>query len=267
MRYDATAAKPCSAANEALTLERHTLSSGFFERCAATALRMRKAVDHAEAAWLLEQAAALLGADCAAFASFMAKDREGESYRFVLACDPTWCMEYESLSLYCDDPWLDYVRENVDPQVSDRIAAQGSRARLAVELAGRYGFKCALVVPAHEHKGVSRFGALCLGSNRPGYFAEAGLDAASYTATGFARAMQEWIVERLREELLDRCPLSETEIDLLRHERRGLSSKEVAGMLKTTAATVNSRWQRLNAKLGVANRRAAALLAVEHGLL
>jgi len=267
MRYDATAAKPCSATPESPSLERHTLSGGFFERCAATALRLRKADDHAEAALLLEQAAALLGADCAAFASFMAQDRDGESYRFVLACDPTWCMEYESLSLYCDDPWLHYVRENVEPQVSNRIEAHGSRAKLAVELAGRYGFKSALVVPAHEHKGVSRFGALCIGSNRPGYFNEAGLDAACYAATGFARAMQEWMVERLRDDLLNRCPLSNTEIDLLRHERRGLSSKEVAGMLKTTAATVNSRWQRLNAKLGVANRRAAALLAAEHGLL
>jgi len=267
MRYDATEVKHCSGSPELQTLGHRTRSSGFFEQCAATALSLRKATDHVEAAVLLDQAARLLGADCAAFASFMAQDHEGESYRFVLACDPTWCMEYESLRLYCDDPWLHYVRENVEPQVSERIPAYGSRARLALQLAAKYGFKGALVVPAHEHKGVSRFGALCLGSNRPGYFDDTGLDAACYAATGFARAMQEWLVERLREDLLNRCRLSDSEIDLLRHERRGLSSKEVANLMKTTATTVNSRWQRLNAKLGVANRRAAATLAAEHGLL
>jgi DNA-binding NarL/FixJ family response regulator len=79
--------------------------------------------------------------------------------------------------------------------------------------------------------------------------------------------MQKWIVEQMRDELLRRYQLTPAEIELLRHERRGLTTKASAREMNTTPAAVNSRWQRLIAKLGLPNRRSAAVLAAEHGLL
>jgi DNA-binding NarL/FixJ family response regulator len=46
-----------------------------------------------------------------------------------------------------------------------------------------------------------------------------------------------------------------------------LGTKAIANTLDTTAAAVDSRFQRLNQKLGVPNRRSAATLAAEYGLV
>lgn len=54
---------------------------------------------------------------------------------------------------------------------------------------------------------------------------------------------------------------------LLQWEWQGLNSKQIGNLLGMGPAYVDSRFQRLNLKLGVPNRRAAAKLAAEYGLI
>jgi DNA-binding CsgD family transcriptional regulator len=239
----------------------------FFARIAAAALKIGQARDGAEVSAALDEARALFSADAAAFASFMRDDEAYESYRFILACDPTWCLEYESAASYMHDPWLAYVRHQSEAVLTSQVPVRSAPAAEVVALARRYGFASAVLLPAHAPQGLTRLGALVLGSASPGYFDEETLPTVAVAATGLAQSLHTWQVSKLREEMLDRVRLSAEELTLLEYARQGLSSKEVGRLKQVTAQSVDSRWQRLNNKLGVSSRANAARLAAEYGLV
>ena len=61
--------------------------------------------------------------------------------------------------------------------------------------------------------------------------------------------------------------LSDREVEVLRLVARGLSNREVAGELHISRRTAEHHVQHIYAKIGVSTRAAAALFAMEHGLL
>jgi DNA-binding CsgD family transcriptional regulator len=249
------------------TLAEVVADPAFYRRVAALAVRVSQGRDEAEVSAAMEEACLLFGADAAAFASFMQDDEAYESYRFILACDPLWCLEYEGGACYMHDPWLDYVRHHAEPMLVGRLPARSGPGKAVEALAQGYGFASGVVVPAPAVQGLTRVGALVLGSHSPEYFNEDTLPAVAFAATGLAHSFHAWQVARLREEVLGRVRLSPDDIELIEFERRGLGSKEVARIKAATSQAVDSRWQRLNSKLGVSSRAAAARLAAEYGLV
>ena len=61
--------------------------------------------------------------------------------------------------------------------------------------------------------------------------------------------------------------LSDREVDVLRLVARGLSNREVAGELHISRRTAEHHVQHIYAKIGTSTRAAAALFAMEHGIL
>jgi DNA-binding NarL/FixJ family response regulator len=61
--------------------------------------------------------------------------------------------------------------------------------------------------------------------------------------------------------------LSDREVEVLRLVARGRSNREVAGELHISRRTAEHHVQHIYAKIGVSTRAAAALFAMEHGLL
>jgi DNA-binding NarL/FixJ family response regulator len=61
--------------------------------------------------------------------------------------------------------------------------------------------------------------------------------------------------------------LSDREVEVLRLVADGLSNRELARQLVTSPRTAEYHVQHVYAKLGVSSRAAAALFALEHGLL
>jgi HD-GYP domain-containing protein (c-di-GMP phosphodiesterase class II) len=61
--------------------------------------------------------------------------------------------------------------------------------------------------------------------------------------------------------------LSDREVEVLRLVARGLSNREVAGELHISKRTAEHHVQHIYAKIGASTRAAAALFAMEHGLL
>lgn len=61
--------------------------------------------------------------------------------------------------------------------------------------------------------------------------------------------------------------LTSREIDVLRLVGRGLSAKQIARELGISPKTADNHTQNIYAKIGVSTRPAAALFAIEHGLL
>jgi DNA-binding NarL/FixJ family response regulator len=82
-----------------------------------------------------------------------------------------------------------------------------------------------------------------------------------------AMELHEWWVRKIRDELLVTYRIGPEDLELLRLERAGESTKDIARRGNMTTAAVDSRFQRLNAKLGTPNRKATARLAAEYGLI
>jgi DNA-binding CsgD family transcriptional regulator len=249
------------------TLADLTSGPDYFGRVSAIVQRFPNAADEAEALALLKECADCIGADSAAFGSFIRDDPSHESYRFLLACDPVWCLEYGRRAWYAHDPWLNYALLHSEPVRASDIPVETTEAREIVKLAEEFGVKSAVIVPAPASGGVTRIGVLCLGSSREGFFESAGFGALKVAARSVAMELNEWWIERIKRDLRTTARITAEDVALLRHERLGHGTKRIATELGTSPSSVDSRFQRLNAKLGVANRKAAASLAAEYGLI
>lgn len=242
-------------------------SEHFFGAVAALSVRLSDDMEVAEVCSLLAEASRTFGADAAAFATFVRDDEAFDSYRAVLACDPIWCLEYETRAGYMDDPWLEHARHSSEARLTQQLPGKTARQREVVELARRYGFVSGIVVPVHAPQGLTRLGALCMGSTRPLHFDAESLPGAAYAASGLAARLHAWQVAQLRADLIVDARITPDDVVLLGLEREGKGSKEVAKILGTSSLSVDSRWQRLNAKLGVSSRAKAARLAAEYGVI
>jgi DNA-binding CsgD family transcriptional regulator len=242
-------------------------AASYASRVVAVTSSVASAADEAAAVAALDDAASTLGADAAAFVSFVRDDDAHDSFRFLLACDPVWCAEYERRAWYAMDPWLAYARRNTEPERGAKVPAESAIQRDIVELARNHGFRDALVVPAPASGMVTRLGVLCLGSEQEGFFADAGYATLKPLARSLAMELHAWWIERIKRELAQVAQLTEEDILLLRHERQGHGTKTISAVLDISPNAINSRFQRMNARLGVPNRKAAAQLAAEYGLI
>lgn len=230
---------------------------------------LQEAWDEGESCARLQEIAALLGCENAAFATFLANDPWHQSYRFLLACHPAWCARYQGLAWFADDPWLDYARTHSLPARDDQIVCRTRKQQEIVDLARSFGVMSALIVPSPSSAGLSRLGVLMLGSGRSDYFdlPPAVFGKVKAVARALCAELHDWATANMRNELMESARLTTADLDLLRHERAGLSTKEIERVVGQSRAAIDSRFQRILARLRVPNRRAAAQFAAEHGLI
>ena len=244
-----------------------TQAADYFAKAGEVALKIESARDLAELVDLLHEAAFGLGADVAAFLSFIGDTAAGQSFRYVLACDPQWCVDYERRAWYADDPWLAYARRHAEPVQTRELCLTSETQRDLTQLAAHYGFRSALLIPVPSANQLTRLGLLVLGSQCASYFDDDGLAALRVAARPVAIALHEWWMRQCKRELLESSRLTPEDLELLEHESLGRGTKEVARAMQLSEAAVNSRWQRLLVKLDASSRKEAARIAAEHGLI
>jgi DNA-binding CsgD family transcriptional regulator len=235
-------------------------------RVATIADQISSAVEPSAALELLRQAAAAMGAEHAAFVSFEGDGQDSTGYRFLLACDPHWRQEFMAARCANDDPWLSYARHHSEAAIASTLTLDTPEQQQAAAVTMRHGFVSTLLVPAHSGPGHSRISLLCLGSTHPGHF-ENGGHRITFGAKALTLHLHDWWLAQIRRELVMRVRISASDLELLSHERLGHSSKHIARALQISEKSVNSRFQRMLLKLGVPNRRKAAKLAAECGLI
>lgn len=215
---------------------------------------------------LLHDGAMLLGAEHAFFVSFTKSRGHQSARRFMLACDPAWCRDYVESGLATHDPWLAYAANHSQPIVASSLKICDQNRQRAVDLAARHGFVSAVLAPAHTGPRHSSVSLLCLGSATPGHFEASRAVRLRCGARTLACEIHGWWLRRAQEELVATSHITDAELDLLRRQCLGQTSKRIAAELRVTKSSINSRFQRLNSKLGVPNRRTAARLLSECGV-
>lgn len=252
---------------EGSTLAEQVARSDYAARVCGAIARITTAPDKATVLGLLKQAVLALGADAGVFTSFVRDDATNSSYRSLLACDPLWGAEYARQGWFTDDPWLHHALCSAFAVRASELAPATPAQRTVCEAARQFGFASAVIVPAPSAAGHSRVGVLCLGSPIDNYFESDGYLLFRCLAQGLAMELHHWWYRQIRDELIANLRLTDDDLALLRHEQQGHSSKVTASALDTLPQTIDCRFQRLSAKLGMANRRAAVRYAELYGLI
>ena len=249
-----------------LTRQAPSRGSDLFDRAGMAVANVGASRSKSQLIDSLRYAAKVLGADKSYFACFI-HDRKGfDSYRFLLACDPVWFYEYERNECHLSDPWLTYARQHSRPVPGRDIQVHG-KERGTVDLARSYGFNSTLVIPAPVSGRLSRSGVLVLASESAAFPEAHSLTDVKILARSLALEVHDRLADLLREEKLRDYRLTPLELELLRFERDGLPTKAISRRLNASLESIDTRFRRLNAKLGVANRQESAHVAVEYGLI
>jgi len=229
--------------------------------------RVGSCVDDATVIEVLHDAKSALEVDHACFVSFVRDDDSKESFRFLVACDPTWCLEYQRQGWYSGDAWLLYAATNSEPISASQIPLRTKSQRQAAALAAEHGMRSTYVVPAPASSGLSRLGVLVLGSEQSRFFDTDAVAPLKALARSLAMELHEWWVRQVRREIIATHRITHEDLHLLSRERAGMSTKEIAEELGTTVSAIDSRFHRLSTKFNTPNRRATARLAAEYGLI
>lgn len=216
---------------------------------------------------LFREAVICLGADAGVFMSHLRDDATRASLRSLWACDPVWAAEYASRSFFSHDPWLQYATHDSEPILASALKPASAEEEVFLATAASCGFASAVIAPAPSGVGTSRVGVLCLGSQHPSYFGEETYSMVRVVARALAMELHRWLQRSMKREMLFRSHLTDAEIDLLRHEAAGHSSKVIGVALNVEATTIDCRFQRLNTKLDAPDRRTALRIARLYGLL
>lgn len=208
-----------------------------------------------------------MGADQGVFVTYARDAIQREAFRFMLFCDQRLCVEVENVSTFAQHPWLTYALGHSAPICSSALTLTSDVQRRCLEVAKPYGFVSTLVVPAHAARPGGRVGVLCLGSKIEGYFESDATVAVRVAARALAGELNDWWCKREAQELCDSCDLSEVDLQLLDDTARGLGTKEICRARGLSKQSVDSRFQRLIARLGVTSRREAARLLYSHSLI
>ena len=259
------ASKP--AKPEGPALARIVAAANYTDQVAAIAECIGEAKEQATVHALLVEGVHALGAEHAVFVSFIRDNADLSACRFMLVCEPGWCQRYLEAGCFAHDPWLAYAAHHSEPIPASSLPVLDAEGQRVIALAMQNGFASAALVPAHSGAGHSRISLLCLGSSQPGFFESEGFGRFRLGARIIAAELHDWWLARIRRELIVKARITQADLELLRHEHQGHSSKRIAAELNVSKSSINSRFQRMNMKLGVPNRRLAARLAVECGLL
>ncbi len=216
---------------------------------------------------LFHEAVEGLGADAGVFLSCLRDDATRTSLRSLWACDPSWAADYASQRRFEHDPWLRHASTDAEPIRSSDLVCSSTEENAFIRAAAEHSFSSTLVAPAPSPVGLSRVGVLCLGSADSGRFGGENYPQVRVLARALAMELHQWIAKSMREELLQGVRLTEVDLHLLRHEAAGHSSKVIGATMNVEAKTIDCRFQRLNAKLGVPDRRSAVHIARLYGIL
>ena len=182
----------------------------------------------------------------------------------LLACDPDTAWAYRPAGSWLEHPWLRHARDHTEAVPASMLEVPPC-ARMSssppLDLAP------ILIVPTHCGGGTGRFSALMLDTTPLPDMAPLSPEACRLLAHSLGSELHEWWLRRTRAELQHHARLRSDDLRMLEFERQDLGTKQIARLLGISSTAVDSRFQRINAKLDVSSRRNAALRAAIRGLL
>jgi DNA-binding CsgD family transcriptional regulator len=213
------------------------------------------------------KATAAIGATASIYTIAIPEDETETSSFSLFACHPRFAQRQCRLGTLLDHPWFECARTHFAPATEQQVQLRDCADNEALELAREYGFASCLIVPTPSSVEPGRIEMLCLGSERGAAFEGGDARLIRTLARSLAAELHDWMTQHLSETLQATAGLHAADIELLKLEWQGLSTKQISLKTGMSPASVDSRFQRLNARLACPNRKASARRAAVFGLL
>lgn len=208
-----------------------------------------------------------LGAAASVYAATIPDDENDSSCFSVFACHPAFARRQSAEGPIHHHPWLRFAQSHTTPGTDHELQLQHASDCCAIALASQYGFKASLIVPTAAGPGRNRIGMLCLGSGLANDFEGDDARVVRTLAHSLAGELHDWVTCYLRDRLKSNAGLHRPDLDLLTMEWQGLGTKEISQRTGLSFASIDSRFQRINARLNCPSRKASARRAAAYGLL
>lgn len=215
----------------------------------------------------ISEAATAFGGRSVCFISIAPNDTAHGSCRTLYQCGPAMAHVFDDAGLLMRCPWVRHAATSAWPVCGSEVPMSVESDQDFYESARRAGFCSTLIAPAPTPTRERRIAVLVFGSPAGGFFEQEHGQRLAAPACGFSMAVNRWLSASLAANLRRVCSLSEDELDLMRCEQRGMSSKEIARWTSNSADAVDCRFQRVCAKLRTPNRREALRVALSYGYL
>ena len=211
---------------------------------------------------------AMFNIDGSVFASFAREDDSSdESYKYIVACDQSWCDLYNRNRWYRSDPCLTYAQIHTEPILIENIPFRTQDQKDMMAAARYAGFSSGIVIPVHSSLGRSRMGVLYAASRNERFFRNEDVAIGQMLLRGIALELLDWWIRKSREDLIGAVRLKEDEAKLLKLTHENLSSKQISNLLGISKAAIDKSLCRITLRFGAGSRAHAAKIAFEAGLL
>lgn len=214
----------------------------------------------------MKRGAELIGGRQSVFVSFIADDVTHESYRFLVGCEGAFCTLYRKMNWFVSDPAVMYAAHNTEPVLGSELVVRQQLHQDLLNVAREYGFTSVIAVPTPSAGGVSRVGVWTVGAPVEGVF-EQHFGQVRIAARAIAMEIHEWWRREVKRGLVAECGLIDDDVQLLKFEKAGKKSKDIAKVLGMSPAAIDKKFGRLSKRMGVTDRQEAAKLAAECGLI
>jgi DNA-binding CsgD family transcriptional regulator len=212
-------------------------------------------------------ATAAIGATASVYTAAIPESQTEASSFTLFACHPGFAQDLHASGQLLKHPWVRFAQTHTIPGTDQQIALRHGPDVAAIELARQYGFRSCLVVPTPSGVNLERLEMLCLGSDQEAAFEGEDARMVRTLARALAAELHDWMTGHLKRRLREAAQLQPADVDLLALEWQGCGTKEIALHTGLSTAAVDSRFRRMNKRLGCSNRKDSARRAAAHGLL
>ena len=239
----------------------------YAEQALEAIVRIHQAADPPALLDRLMHATAAIGATASVYTASIPEGGHEQSCFSLFACHPGFAQEQNRRGPLLDHPWFRFARTHTTPGTDHQVPLQHDADAAAIELARRHGFRSCLIVPTPAGVDLDRLEMLCVGSDNDDDFEGAEARVVRTLARSLAAELHDWLTRYLRQRLQEAAQLHQGDVDLLAMEWQGLRSKEISLRTGMSVTSVDSRFQRINARMKCASRKASAKRAAAYGLL
>lgn len=256
-----------SSMHSALSIRERAQATDYAAQALEAVTLISQAADPPQLLDRLVRATAAIGAAGSVFTASIPEGGPELSCFTLFACHPAIAQLHGNKGLLLNHPWFRFAKTHTMPGTDHQLDVTQDADATAVQLAGQHGFKSCLIIPSSVGAQTGRSEMLCIGSETADDFEGSEARVVRSLARALAAELHDWLTRHLMERLRTAAHLHTADVTLLALEWQGFGTKEIALRTGMTESSVNSRFQRINIRLGCSNRKYSAKRAAAYGLL
>lgn len=210
-----------------------------------------------------------IGVSSFIFLTLLQDSKNRDSYRYHIGCNPNFFNIYNSRKWHAIDPFIAHAKKVGKPILIDelkrKILDESQSQKDFFYNLSEYGFKAGIIIPAYTASN-KRMGLLIAG-NDDCLDGNLILQRNRVTLRAIASELLDWWVVKLQSKAVDVSKLKTEDLQLLKLAYFQNTASDMALSLGLTTSQVNNKFRVINELFDVDNKKDAADIAMEYGII